>query len=204
KLEMDTTTLPTATIRTMRAKKAAVLPPPVVAPEQVLVDAFGGREELRAWTCQLTTRFVAQDQDLKPLFQNIPLLDMEPYLHALLQFAFVPDSNPKREAKTLRQLRFPLGLAVAENQVTAAVFDKMITHLEEVGEELHHERLQEAIARLENCYTSFADCNGRMRRQQQLVRKDSVVVPSNGRQKPKERENAIFAWAKGRRRSSKA
>ena len=98
--ETDTSSLPTATMQTMRSNTAAVLPPAIVPPSQCLVDVFhGDREQLRAWTCHLTQRFVVEDEYLRPLFQAIPYMDMEPYLHAFLQLAFCDEQrliNPRQ------------------------------------------------------------------------------------------------------------
>ena len=216
KMGKDSSMLPTATMRTFRGNKIAILPPALTPPSPELVQVIGSRDQLRAWTCALTVRLVVDDKSIRALFRNIPYLDMEVYLHCFLEFAFLSwmDVNPRESLRTLRRLRFPLGIAQATYQLTADVFSRVITHFEQVGEELMANdpgRMEMAVAHLEMHLTSFADSHGRRRRS---MAKTSRTSRSGRRDQPWEKssrgmgqsskENAIFAWIGARRRSAKA
>jgi truncated hemoglobin YjbI len=135
--------LPMATMETMRNQEPAVLPPGVTPPPLWLVDVVGGgnREMLRKWTCALTYRFTVSDKMLQETFMALPYLDMEPYLHIFLAIAFQDataesKTNCREAISRERAMRFPLGIHRANLQVTKKVFQRMVYHFEQVGQEL--------------------------------------------------------------------
>lgn len=226
--------LPTATMDTMRAKQAAKLPPQVPPPDESLVKILGGdREQVRAWTCALTQRFVVQDEVLSETFAAIPYLEMEPYLHIFLLYAFGGRSSELGARIVLRKLRFPLGLAQAKYQLTRVFFRRMVEHFEEVGQTLMRdqaEELTEAVKRLKLYSDSLQDTDpsGKKRRvgskKAHTLKRDSsdevttvtsdsssrgsgaggVSLNSNGKSRQMRlTKNPIFAWLLGRRRVSK-
>lgn len=152
---------PTATMDTMRANESAVLPAGVPPPSSWLVENLGGREAVRKWTCALTHRFVSTDTVLAKTFMALPYLDMEPYLHDLLETAFQDSGNSSIDARRahtiMRNMRFPLGLTRAKDQVTKSMFQRIIQHFKEVGEDLLAEdplKLEIALKQL-HAYTSI-------------------------------------------------
>ena len=150
--------LPTANMNTMRSNKEAVLPSGVTPPEPWLVEVLGGREEVRKWTCALTYRFVVQDRALRDVFFLLPYLEMEPYLHNMLEVAFQDyrksDSGVFDNRTATRTLRFPLGLANSMTKVDRRLFDKMERHFEEVGRDLIDEEMLEGALQKLGSYKS--------------------------------------------------
>ena len=135
-------TLPFATIETMRAKnRNVVLPPGLKPPPQWLIDSpcgDGPRERIREWTCKLTYRFTVQDQILADLFMVLPYLEMEPYLHTVLQLVFAPNFHRIQGARRIIQsIRFPHGISkITSGQLDSAILDRVVVHFEEVAKEL--------------------------------------------------------------------
>jgi truncated hemoglobin YjbI len=139
--------LPTASMNTMRGKEKAVLPLGVPPPQLWLVETLGGRDAVRKWTCALTSRYMVTDPILRETFMLLPYLEMEPYLHNMLYIAFEDYKNKSqlanmKEAKAMtRTLRFPLGLAHPLNKIDRKLFDLMERHFEEVGKDLVDEAM---------------------------------------------------------------
>lgn len=154
--------LPPASMDTMRMREPAVLPPGVIPPAEWLVENLGSREDVRKWTCALTYRFTVADKSLQEVFMAVPYLDMEPYLHNLMQIAFqdaCPVAMHMREARNMNMaMRFPLGIIQPKVQVNKALFQRMMDHFEEVGKDLLVDdvpKLETALKRLKAYRSSF-------------------------------------------------
>lgn len=152
----DFKTLPKATMKTMRAQQAAVLPPGLPQPPKWLVNIIGSRDKVRAWTCELTYRFTVEDHVLADTFMALPYLEMEPYLHAFLQLAFIPNLSQLPNAQSLlRSVRFPQGLSKARTQLTKVLFDRMVGHFAATGKRLSYNDTDAAKERLRGFQSSF-------------------------------------------------